>query len=100
MVHFAAYGLQVTIIASAIFFYGCYLLVKISLEIDEKFKGGILFLLLSFIINTIIGFLHSSIFIDIDPNSLFWLSIPFLHLFGAIFLLIGARKFFVALEKS
>jgi hypothetical protein len=37
---------------------------------------------------------------NLDQESLLLMSIPFLHLIAAVLLLIGTRKFYLALEKS
>ena len=98
--HFTFFSLEITIITAAIFLFGCYFLFKIISEIDKKFKSSILFLLFAFISNMIVSILHSGFFMNLDPENPLLLGIPLLHLATAALLLIGVRRFFVALESS
>ncbi|HTZ41886.1 MAG TPA: hypothetical protein VMC07_01615 [Candidatus Omnitrophota bacterium] len=99
MIQFLDFNLPFLIVSFIFFLIGAYFLIKTIVDIDERFKSGIIFIFFAFILHFAAAFLNLQFLaMDLDYNSWMWLIDPFLNLIEAGCLLFGAQRFYLALE--
>ena len=103
MASWITFAWQIEFITIAIFIYALIVFLRAAIHLDKEFRMAILFVLASLIINTALGIMIG-IFITkkvgYDTLIDFWVARPIISLVGAFLVLLGARKFFSALEKT
>lgn len=103
MVSWITFAWQIEFIAIAILIYALVVFLKAIIKLEKEFRIALLLLLGSIIINVALGIMMG-VFITtgIGKGTLvdFWLIRPIVTLIVAILVMFGARKFFVALQKS
>ncbi len=102
MVTWITFAWQIQIIAVAILIYALIIFLKAMIKLDKDFKIAILLLVGSIIINVAFGIMVG-VFLTSgsDQEQLIglWIIRPIMTLIVAVLVMIGARKFFKALNK-
>lgn len=94
---------QIELIAAGILVYGLIIFLKALIKLEKEFKMALLLIIGSLIINVSLGILIGvfiSMKIGTDTFVSFWIIPPIVALFAAFLLVIGARKFILALKKQ
>ncbi len=102
MVSWITFAWQIQIIAVAILIYALVIFLKAMIKLDKDFKVAILLVVGSVIINVALGIMMG-VFLTSgsDQEQLLglWIIRPIMTLVVAVLVMIGARKFFKALNK-
>ena len=103
MVSWISFAWQIEIIAVAILIYALVVFLRAIIKLDKEFRVAILLVLGSVIINVALGIMMG-VFITSgsDQEKLLglWVIRPIITLVVAILVMIGARKFFLALQQN
>ncbi|MCX6747037.1 MAG: hypothetical protein NTU63_02785 [Candidatus Pacearchaeota archaeon] len=94
---------QIELIAAGVLVYGLIIFLKALIKLDKEFRMALLFILGSLIINVGLGILIGvfiSMKIGTDTLVSFWIIQPIVALLAAFLLVVGARKFILALQKQ
>ncbi len=100
MVHFADFGFQIEMFALIVFVYGLFFLVRVLINIEDKFKGAIFFFILAFVLHISEGFFHWY-FLNFKSleDGFFLVFTHLLNLLEVVLFLVGAKKLYRALKK-
>ena len=84
-----------------LFLLGVFFLVKAILSIEEKYVSGLLLIIFAFFLHFVGAFVSLTfIYMNLNFSNGFWLVEPILNFFGATSFLLGARQFYLTLERK
>jgi len=97
-----SFAWQLELIVAGVLVYGLILFLKAIIKLEKKFRMALLFVIGSLLINVALGILIGvfiSMKIGYDTLVSFWIIQPIAALVAAFLLVIGARKFIVAIQN-
>ncbi len=102
MVHWISFAWQLELVVAAVLIYGLVIFLKALIKLETKFRMALLFVIGSLLINVALGILIGvflSMGIGYDTLVSFWIIQPIAALVAAFLLVLGAKKFIVALQN-
>ena len=103
MVTWINFAWQIEIISVAILIYAIVVFLRAIIKLDKEFKIALLLVLGSVVINVALGIMMGvALTIGVEQEQLLglWILRPIATLVVAVLVMLGARKFFTALEKN
>ncbi len=103
MVTWINFAWQIEIISVAILIYEIVVFLRAIIKLDKEFKIALLLVLGSVVINVALGIMMGvALTIGVEQEQLLglWILRPIATLVVAVLVMLGARKFFTALEKN
>jgi uncharacterized membrane protein YfcA len=99
--HWINFAWKVELAGIVVLIYGLVIFLRALTHLKKEFKIPIWIVFISLVMNVALGIMIGVfIVLEIDSESFLWIIHPVLGLFAAYLLVLGAKKFFVAIKRE